>query len=178
MPSLKTSRYSFQQVYLSRRIHRCLEIMDLTAKSTDLTLLHFRRFLPRWWFSLLSMCLVVWYGFPLGFRFARLLLNALGAERVGPPGQRNLHPLCLIEQISDEQLLPVKMTLSHFITADKRSVSICMLQLSAIARNCPLLLSMYHDKHNYLNISFYGFDKSTDARSMPSVHQLQPRPGS
>lgn len=79
------------------------------------------------------LCCLIWIS------IAQLLLNALGEERVGPSGQRNLHPLRLIEQISDEQLLPVKMTLSHFITADKRSDSICMLQLSAIpklARSC------------------------------------------
>lgn len=64
----------------------------------------------------------------------QLILKALGQERVGPSGQRNLHPLRLIEQISYEQLLPVKMTPFHFITADKRSDSICMLQLSAILR--------------------------------------------
>lgn len=84
-------------------------------------------------FTLAVLCCLIWIS------FAQLLLNALGEERVGPSGQRNLHPLRLIEQISYEQLLPVKMTPSHFITADKRSDSICMLQLSAIlrlARSC------------------------------------------
>lgn len=123
-------------------------------------------------FTLAVLCCLIWIS------IAQLLLNALGGEQVGPSGQRNLHPLRLIEQISYEQLLPVKMTLSHFITADKRSDSICMLQLSAIPTLARSLLSIYHDKHNYLNISFYGFYKSTDAQSMPSVHQLQPRPGS
>lgn len=40
---------------------------------------------------------------------------------------------------------------------------------------CQFRLSIYHDKHNYLNISFYGFYKSPGAQSMPSDHQLQPR---
>lgn len=59
----------------------------------------------------------------------------------GPPGLKNnlrLHPLRIIEQISYEQLLPVKMTRYHFIAMDKRSDSICMLQLSAILISLPI----------------------------------------
>lgn len=59
----------------------------------------------------------------------------------GPWGQRInrcLHSLQIIEQISNEQLLPVKMTRFHFITMDKRSDSICMLQLSAILIRLPI----------------------------------------
>lgn len=40
---------------------------------------------------------------------------------------------------------------------------------------CRFLLSIYHDKHNYLDISFYGFYKSPSTQSVPSVHQLQPQ---
>lgn len=43
--------------------------------------------------------------------------------------ERNPHPLHLIEQISYEQLLSASMARFHFITADKRSDSICALQL-------------------------------------------------
>lgn len=105
----------------------------------------------------------------------QLILKAKGQERGGPSGQRNLHPLRLIEQISYEQLLPVKMTRFHFIATDKRSDGICILQLSAILKLADSCFPIYHDKHNYLNISFYGFYKSPGAQSMQSVHQLQPR---
>lgn len=71
------------------------------------------------------------YGFPLLSSSCERRDRGKG----GPPGLRNnlrLHPLCIIEQISCEQLLPVKMTRFGFIATDKRSGSICMLQLSAV----------------------------------------------
>lgn len=71
----------------------------------------------------------------------QLILQAKGEERGGPSGPRNnlrLHPLRIIEQISNEQLLPVKMTRFHFIAMDKRSDSICMLHLSAIVISLPI----------------------------------------
>lgn len=71
----------------------------------------------------------------------QLTLEAKGEERGGPSGQRInrcLYSLRIIEQISNEQLLPVKMTCFHFITMDKRSDSICMLQLSAILIRLPI----------------------------------------
>lgn len=75
-----------------------------------------------------------------------MLLEAEGDERRGPPGLRNnlrQHPPRIIEQISYEQLLPVKMTCFHFIAVDKRSDSICMLQLSAILISSPILSLQY-----------------------------------
>lgn len=54
-----------------------------------------------------------------------------GTDRGGPSGQKNLHPPWLIEQISYEQLLSINTTCFHFIAMDKRSDSICILQLSA-----------------------------------------------
>lgn len=64
----------------------------------------------------------------------QLILTAKGWEIGGPSGQTNLHPPRLIEQISYEQLLPVKVTRFHFIATDKRSDSICILQLSAVLK--------------------------------------------
>lgn len=48
---------------------------------------------------------------------------------VSPDRGENLHPRHLIEQISYEQLLSASIARFHFITADKRSDSICALQL-------------------------------------------------
>lgn len=60
------------------------------------------------------------------------------ANRLGAPAiqffpslqtDRNLYPLHLIEQISYKQLLSASIARFYFITTDKRSDSICALQL-------------------------------------------------
>lgn len=75
---------------------------------------------------------------------------------VSPDRGENLHPRHLIEQISYEQLLSASIARFHFITADKRSDSICALQLRAGPWCADSRSSIYGDGRNYLDISFYG----------------------
>ena len=55
----------------------------------------------------------------------------MAAASPGPPNSVRSPPAA-IEQISREQLLPVKTTRFHFTAVDKRSASICTPQLSGI----------------------------------------------
>lgn len=88
--------------------------------------------------------------------------------------ERNLHPLHLIEQISYEQLLSASIARFHFITIDKRSDSICALQLRAAPWRADSRFSIYGDGRNYLDISFYGLYKLARARRKPRLHQSPP----
>lgn len=63
----------------------------------------------------------------------------------GRENNRRRPPLRMIEQISGEQLLPVKMTRFRFIAVDKRSESICMPQLLAV-----LIISLSRSRFQYI----------------------------
>lgn len=81
-----------------------------------------------------------------------------GGSLGAPRNNLRLYPLRIIEQIGNEQLLPVTMTRFNFICTDTGSDSICMLRLPARLISSPIpafniswqteLLSLFMDSTN------------------------------